>query len=122
MGDRDKLIEAMARAMCKRNYPSGTDRDIDMMWEGWEGDAQASLTAIETQGFAVVPGWQPIETCPDEGVFLLTDGVRRYTGFRDTGMSSYRFFKMEGPADVDHWPTHWIPLPAAPIQAARGGV
>ena len=58
--------------------------------------------------------WQPIDVCPDEGSFLLTDGKRVYTGFRDTGMSSYRFFKMDAVADVDYWPTHWMPLPPPP--------
>ena len=55
MSDRDKLIEAMARGMCKRNWPSGTERDYDMMWEGWVADAQAALAAIEVNGFVVVP-------------------------------------------------------------------
>jgi hypothetical protein len=53
--DRDKLIEAMARGLCKSEWPSGTERDYDMMWEGWVTDAQAALAAIEANGFAVVP-------------------------------------------------------------------
>lgn len=58
--------------------------------------------------------WQPIETAPDDGVFLLTDGTRRYTGFRDSGLSSYRFFSLDEVGDVAHWPTHWMPLPDPP--------
>lgn len=47
----DKL-EAVARALAKRNYPSFTDADIDEMWEGYTGDAQAAIRALadhETQ-------------------------------------------------------------------------
>lgn len=55
----DELIERMARAMCKRNYPSGTERDIDMMWEGWTEDAAYALAAhdewMREQGMVMVP-------------------------------------------------------------------
>lgn len=52
---RDAIVEAMARAIARRNYPSATDRDIDMMWEGWVCDAQAALSALEAMGLALVP-------------------------------------------------------------------
>lgn len=45
MTDDSKAIEAAARAIARWNYPSGTERDIDEMWEGWVGDATAAIAA-----------------------------------------------------------------------------
>ena len=45
----DKLVERVARAIVKRNYPSFNERDADVMWEGFVPDAEA---AIEAAGVA----------------------------------------------------------------------
>ncbi len=41
------MREKIARAMVTRNYPGASDTDIDQMWEGWTGDADAALSALE---------------------------------------------------------------------------
>lgn len=53
----EKGLEAAARAIACRNYPSATDRDIDMMWEGYELDATAAITAYlgALEGWLLVP-------------------------------------------------------------------
>jgi len=40
------MIERVARALVKRNYPSFTEADIDAMWEGWADDATAAIQAM----------------------------------------------------------------------------
>lgn len=46
------LVEQIARALAKRNYPSGSDADIDEMWEGWADDARSILPIIHTAQIA----------------------------------------------------------------------
>jgi len=40
------MVEKLARAMARANYPGGSERDIDEMWEGWTEEAEACLTAL----------------------------------------------------------------------------
>lgn len=40
------LIERVARALARRNYPAFTDADIDEMWEGWAEDATTAIQAM----------------------------------------------------------------------------
>jgi hypothetical protein len=58
--------------------------------------------------------WEPVGEAPDDGSFLLTDGLRTAVGFRDSGMSSYRFFSPHTQADLHFQPTHFMPLPNPP--------
>jgi hypothetical protein len=57
MTDRDKLIEAMARAICEYETPESYDDlpEISMIKKYFRATAQAALAAIEAAGFAVVP-------------------------------------------------------------------
>lgn len=40
------MVERVARAMVRANYPGGTDADIDGMWEGWRLEAVAAMKAM----------------------------------------------------------------------------
>ncbi|OHD05727.1 MAG: hypothetical protein A2095_04190 [Sphingomonadales bacterium GWF1_63_6] len=40
------MIERVARALARRNYPGASDADIDEMWEGWADDATAAIQAM----------------------------------------------------------------------------
>lgn len=40
------IIERIARALAKRNYPAFNDADIDEMWEGWSEDAATAIKAM----------------------------------------------------------------------------
>ena len=51
---REQIIEAMARGIVKRNWPSLTTADIDGMAEGYTSDAEAALQAIADAGFVPV--------------------------------------------------------------------
>ncbi len=57
MTDRDKLIEAMARALCllSPNDPDAISSNDGPYWGYYVPQAQAALAAIEAQGLAVVP-------------------------------------------------------------------
>ena len=58
--------------------------------------------------------WQPVETAPEDGDMFVTDGTRVEVAFRDSGMSSYRFFSPTTHSDLHFQPTHWMPVPALP--------
>jgi acyl-CoA synthetase (AMP-forming)/AMP-acid ligase II len=63
MTEREKLIEAMARALCARIYPSPDFKPEGSTWpSAWERSrceftyqATAALAAIEAMGAVVVP-------------------------------------------------------------------
>lgn len=40
-------VEAVARALARRNYPGGSAADIDEMWEGFTEDARAAIAALQ---------------------------------------------------------------------------
>ena len=40
------MIEIVARAICRRNYPRFSGADIDEMWDGWKEDATAAIKAM----------------------------------------------------------------------------
>jgi len=42
----DELIEAAARAVVKRNWPSFTEADVDEMWEGHADDMRAAYAVF----------------------------------------------------------------------------
>ena len=62
--------------------------------------------------------WQPIETAPQDGEFLVYDGI----GVLKAGASAIDGDIMIGECDGDHGhkadfnPTHWHPLPAPPTE------
>ncbi|MDP3492785.1 MAG: DUF551 domain-containing protein [Hyphomonadaceae bacterium] len=61
-------------------------------------------------------GWQTMETCPDDGSPVLTFGGRRTEVTCEPADGDYwRFNGSHGPT-----PTHWMPLPAAPIGSGHG--
>lgn len=65
-------------------------------------------------------GWQPIETAPDEGVFLVWCGFVcfGYIGYHHGEKRWYDSDALEGGNYIRVRPTHWRPLPAPP---ALGG-
>lgn len=72
--------------------------------------------------------WQPIETAPKDGtaVLLIVVGYEPAVGsFKDRG---WNYMDIEDFPDKDDWlrwlknhgpwePTHWMPLPAPPVQS-----
>ncbi|MBA4754600.1 MAG: hypothetical protein H2050_07200 [Sphingobium sp.] len=42
------MLEEIARAMAKRNWPGATESDINEMWEGWIEEARVALDALKT--------------------------------------------------------------------------
>ena len=120
-----ELIEAVARAIRERDA-----------WRTRKGEqahtesAQAALTAITDAGYRIVPGWQPIETAPEETnvIVAVTGGPHGATVceayfHRDDEYGAEWWLSATGPANYYHGPisdimhgsvTHWMPLPAAP--------
>jgi hypothetical protein len=49
---RESIVEAMVRAMCAAiELPENVERNFWL----WKSDAKAALTAVEAQGFVLVP-------------------------------------------------------------------
>ena len=78
-------------------------------------------------------GWQPIETAPRDGTeILMTNGVNVSSGqwFSEYGGTYDQEGAPNGDGCDDGWsdwsggmqpdPTHWMPLPSPPIEAAHG--
>ena len=59
--NRDKIIETMARAMCRLAHSTALDREpvpdelIDHRWYKFMPTAATALASLETAGMAVVP-------------------------------------------------------------------
>ena len=75
----------------------------------------AALTEV-----AQTPAWQPIETAPKDGTPVLVALIRDARVWR---VSDARFAKIGWYTDSGgqgcHWTTHWMPLPAAPVDGGR---
>jgi hypothetical protein len=85
--------------------------------------AQAALTAITDAGYRIVPGWQPIETAPKDGTFVLLyceDPDPEYEpyciqGWFESGAFDNRWYEAHSENPIRPSPRHWMPLPAAPV-------
>lgn len=100
----DDLIERMAREIerafaadpiCGGRFASGT------------GEAAASAAFAEVE--PLLPKWQPIETAPRDGMWVLI-----WDADSEHGLG--RYCEIYALADDDPWSgaTHWMPLPAPP--------
>jgi hypothetical protein len=124
--NRDELLELMARGIARRNYPSATDADIEEMWEGFLPDAQAALASIEAAGCMVVPGWRDIASAPRDGTDILVlwgDGTGACLVVSwDEGASDpkWPWLTLDGPNYHLTAFSHWMPLPASPLQNGEG--
>jgi hypothetical protein len=75
--------------------------------------------------------WQPIETAPKDGTFVLVSGDSGYVStprYVEVGrfIPAYRdyFVDISGDSFTDAWPehpTHWMPLPPPPAKEADRG-
>ena len=83
---------------------------VSDIWDCLSPDQQAELAALQS-----AQQWRGIESAPDDDTFLVRKGSRVAIAFRDTGMSSYRFFCPIRRADLPFSPDEWCPLPAAAI-------
>lgn len=123
-------VETVARALDETNYiPARLCAEL----------ANVVLQSLTASGYAVVPRWQPIETSPKDGTWVLLydrDGHIRVGMWERTADASIGPHWVYGPED--DWgnrapvfdATHWMYLPADPsrasppstaVQAAKGG-
>lgn len=73
--------------------------------------------------------WQPIETAPKDGTYILLGGCKHgpavRIGYWGPGRYDHRRREYErGWADGPAYgfnPTHWMPLPPAPTNRSEGG-
>jgi hypothetical protein len=55
-----EMVERVARAMARHNYPGGTATDIDEMWEGWAGEARAAVAEMREPTQQMVEAAKPL--------------------------------------------------------------
>lgn len=70
---------------------------------------------------AFIATWQPIETAPKDGTSVLAfqNGNMRVCSWSPSGWAFYQS-KPGAPIVVMLQPTHWMPLPGAPVGDASG--
>lgn len=54
------MIERIARALARRNYPGASDADIDEMWSAWVDDATAAIQAMREPTPGMVEAGQEV--------------------------------------------------------------
>ncbi len=89
---------------------------LNTLYEGMKSEYDRVSTTLRSQQ-STVPAWQPIETAPKDGVFIL---VWNIYGINEVFWDAYAEwwhhdveFDYTFPLRGD-LPTHWMPLPAAP--------
>ena len=107
----DAEVEAVARALLSTTAPfvEIADDGLPIIGEVTRDAARAAIAALDA-----VRGWRPIETAPDDGIVLVSDGKTVTTVLSDARW--WRFIRQEG--TLLRW-THWMPLPPAPEDAPR---
>lgn len=98
-------------AMTAEGLHSKSDIAAELAWR----DAEITRLRAALAAPPVAPGWQPIETAPDDmGEYLFRVNGIAVQGFKDaTGImcvqnERHEWRKMRGK------PIYWMPLPAAP--------
>ena len=101
----------------------GIDPALALRVEAFKTKHEQKVTA-QPEPRAEVTGWQPIETAPRDGtevVLLFDDEVALLGKIRPRVRAASWLVDWTIPYRRDNPPTHWMPLPAAPIDAARAG-
>lgn len=102
-------------------YAAGRSRQCLRCCDKWQSIAmlQASPDTDLSVSGEVIGGWRPIETAPRKVEFrcLLGHEHSVVTGYWDGAM----WVNERSLLRSEFKPTHWMPLPAQPIQAAEKG-
>lgn len=88
-----------------------------------DGSSQSQTSVATGQGEAGdTGGWRPIETAPDSETVLVAGGDAIYPVTASWSGLSDEPWCIDGQENVHEeigWPTHWKPLPAAPVQTLQ---
>jgi hypothetical protein len=112
--DEAELVDAMVDAIWEYLIP-------ETRWTVKPYVERDLSAAIRAAGWAVVPGWQPIETAPTDGAALILWPYTHSEIFSGTGpqevvvgfwSENYGWHNPEERKTFE--PTHWMSLPAAP--------
>ena len=123
----DQIREVMwlVRQYGDKNYlQGGADaQDRELSSKKLDDEIRGKVLAIDTKLRELLPVWQPIESVPKEGVFLVLGG-QWYGEISDPSPSDIAIVSYDGgqfsEVGGDYYsswinnPTHWMPLPKAP--------
>lgn len=123
---REDLIEMACNAAWRRDYPNGGSlhktydgtpyydkqlyrKEVEPIVDAFVGAGKVIRT-LERES-----GWQPIETAPRDGTYVLCYWTTEMCGYDKVGMA---FCKSNGAWDIGWWvcptPVGWMPLPKPP--------
>lgn len=55
------MIERVARALARANFPPASDRDIDDMWDGWVVEAETAIKAMREPTTAMIEAGEAVD-------------------------------------------------------------
>lgn len=118
----DTLIEKVARAIAlavERSHSSDPNLAaiIDQCWREYIDQAEAAIEALRKHD---ADGWQPIETCPRNGLNFLAASTASSVFFAHwaNGLVDSSSWTEDGGYASRH-ATHWQPLPPPPVAHRR---
>ena len=110
---RDGLVTQCADQRDTEMTAKSGDRD----WPGSAPYRAVQLCEFEAPPQATEPAWRPIETAPKDGSEILLahpDGSMVVGWWRENGLHGRASGWSDGDDFAMEWPSHWMPLPAAP--------
>ena len=124
----DLPIPEEVKILCDwlRNYPMNreTCREAADVLEEQAGEIERlrmECSVVRNQRDAERARWQPIDTAPKDGTEILAGAFckeydHQFVASYDEGVDYKKFpwIGAEGIRDHRDFPTHWMPLPAAP--------
>ncbi|HEX2753685.1 MAG TPA: hypothetical protein VHP34_11395 [Alphaproteobacteria bacterium] len=119
----DAMVEAAARELCRfgTSFPSleQTQEWVDAKWHRFKPEAELSLTAALSVPCLQEPvAWQPISTAPKDGTNII--GFWRIYKRPSVMWWNFKDGAFESWADRREEPSHWMPLPPAPLALLEG--
>lgn len=111
--------------------PFGYFRADAMGWTDCAATDEGAIALYERPAAHAMVAWQPISTAPKDGTKILAYihiddgdiGVMKWMDFGQ-GLAVWVWAdELMGDVDPDpHQPTHWMPLPPAPVGIGKDGV
>lgn len=114
--------QSAAIARIRSRVDAATEEGLHYAWHVNGADLRLLLSALE-EAQAVGAGWQPIETAPKGGVFIVAypDGRGGWSVAMAYRAKNETIRSETGATDLTDKAKFWWPLPAPPVLTPTGG-